>query len=116
MPERTVLININTALPKQMTQLPGIAKDLAYRIASHRKRHGYFTHWEELLQVRGFPDRVLPELKHRARLLPIPGVQPEELGPRRMKQGHLERAAKRPKGYTRAIRATRGSDRLKRAA
>jgi len=116
MPESIVPININTANPKQMTQLPGIAKDLAYRIGNHRKRHGYFAHWEELLEVRDFPEHLLPEIKRRARLLPIPGVRPEELGPRRMKKEHLEKAAKKPKGYTKSIRSTRGSDRLKRSA
>jgi DNA uptake protein ComE-like DNA-binding protein len=35
-------ININAASPKQLTQLPGIAKNLASRIVNHRKRHGYF--------------------------------------------------------------------------
>lgn len=48
------LININTANAKRLTQLPGIAKNVAYRIVNHRKRHGYFTHWEELLEVKRF--------------------------------------------------------------
>ncbi|PYV79730.1 MAG: hypothetical protein DMG93_20305 [Acidobacteria bacterium] len=109
-------INLNTANPKELTQLPGIAKNVAYNIASHRKRHGYFTHWEELLQVKEFPDKALAQIKKRARLLPIEGVRPEEFGPRRIRKQHLDRAAKKPKGYTKAIRSTRSSDRLKRSA
>ena len=54
--------------------------------------------------------------KKRAALLPIPGEREEEFGPRRMKPEHLKRAAKKPKGYTKAIRSTRSSDRLKRSA
>ena len=109
-------ININTAAAKELTQLPGIAKNVAYRIVSHRKRHGYFTHWEELLEVKEFPPQALDKIKQRAKLLPPKGVLPEEFGPRRIKPGHLEREAKKPKGYTKAIRSTRSSDRMKRSA
>ncbi len=108
-------ININTALPKELTQLPGIAKNLAYRIASHRKRHGYFTHWEELLEVRDFPASALDAIKDRSTLLVL-GISKNEFGPRRIKASHLVREAKKPKGYTKAIRATRSSERLKRSA
>jgi competence ComEA-like helix-hairpin-helix protein len=109
------LININTANPKQLTQLPGVAKNLAYRIVSHRKRHGYFTHWEELLEVKEFPEDSLEKLKKRASLLPIEGVLEAEFGPRRMKREHIERTAKRSKGYSKKIRTTRSADRLKRS-
>lgn len=109
-------ININTATAKELTQLPGIAKNLAYRIVAHRKRHGYVTHWEELLEIKEFPEDKLAEIKRRASLLPIPGVLKEEFGPRRLKPEHVERAAKKPKGYTKAIRSTRTPDRLKRSA
>lgn len=107
-------ININTAAPKDLTQLPGIAKNIAYNIVNHRKRHGYFTHWEELLEVKEFPKEALARIKERATLLPIQGVRPEEFGPRRFKTEHLDREAKKPKGYTKAIRSTRDQDRLKR--
>lgn len=109
-------ININTATAKELTQLPGVAKNIAYRIVSHRKRHGYFTHWEELLEVKDFPEAALSKIKQRANLLPPAGVLPEEFGPRRLKKGHIEREAKKPKGYTKAIRSTRSSDRMKRSA
>jgi competence ComEA-like helix-hairpin-helix protein len=110
------LINLNTASAKELTQLPGIAKNLAYRIVSHRKRHGYFTHWEELLEVREFPEDALDGIKKRACLLPIDGVREEEFGPRRLKEKNLEKAAGKPKGYTKATRATRSQDRPKRSA
>jgi hypothetical protein len=109
-------ININTAKAKELTQLPGVAKNLAYRIVNHRNRHGYFTHWEELLGVKEFPEDVLVELKKRANLDPPQGVLKEEFGPRRVKPTHLQKAAKKPKSYTKAIRATRGPDGMKRTA
>jgi competence ComEA-like helix-hairpin-helix protein len=109
----STLININTAAAKQLTQLPGIAKNLAYRIVSYRKRHGYFTHWEEVLAVKEFPASSLDEIKSRATIDPPQGVLKEEFGPRRVKARHLAKAAKKPQGYTKAIRATRSPDRLK---
>lgn len=112
----STLININTATRKELTQLPGIAKNLAYRIVSHRKRHGYFTHWEELLEVKEFPADSLDELKTRATIDPPEGILKEEFGPRRIKASQLQRVAKKPKGYTKAIRSTRSPDRLKPSA
>jgi competence ComEA-like helix-hairpin-helix protein len=112
----TTSININTSTVKELTQLPGVAKNLAYRIVNHRNRHGYFTHWEELLEVKEFPADALDKIKQRANILPPAGIPKEEFGPRRIKTGHLERTAKKPKGYTKAIRATRSQDRLKPSA
>jgi len=109
----STLININTAAAKQLTQLPGIAKNLAYRIVNHRNRHGYFTHWEEMLAVKEFPAGSLDEIKSRATIDPPRGILREEFGPRRVRASHLARAAKKPQGYTKAIRATRSPDRLK---
>src|SRR5207248_3094813 len=113
MPDR---ININNAPTKVLTQLPGIAKNVAYNIANHRKRHGYFTHWEELLEVKEFPRDALPKIKAPSALFPVEGVRAVGLGQRRLKSAHLEKAAKKPKGYTKAIRATRSTDRLKKSA
>ena len=110
------IINLNTASPKELTQLPGVGQNVAYNIVSHRKRHGYFTHWEELLEVKEFPAEALERLKVRATLLPIEGVRPEEFGPRRINPEHLQREAKKPRGYTKAIRSTRNPDRRKRAS
>jgi len=60
------VININTASTKELTQLPGIAKNVAYNIVNHRKRHGYFTDWKELLEVKDFPERALDRRRPRA--------------------------------------------------
>jgi Helix-hairpin-helix motif len=105
-------ININTAGTKLLTQLPGIAKNLAYRIVSHRTRHGYFTHWEELAEVKEFPMHLLDKIKKRASLEMPPDVR-EPVGPRRIKPAHLREIAHKTKGYTRKIRSTSLSERLK---
>jgi hypothetical protein len=110
-------ININTAAPKDLTQLPGIAKNLAYRIVNHRKRHGFFTNWQELLQVKEFPVEALPEIKKRATLEPPPDVHRWDfVGPRRVKPAHLEEVGKKPRAYTKSIRSTRRQDRMKPSA
>lgn len=109
-------INVNTATTKELTQLPGIAKNIAYRIVNHRERHGFFTHWEELLEVKEFPVEALERIKRRATLKCPPGLREDCMGPRRVKPGHLAEVKKKPKGYTKAIRATRSADRLKPSA
>jgi len=93
------LINLNTAEPKQLTQLPGIAKNTAYRIVSHRERHGYFTHWEEMLAIREFPSNSLDQIRNRATIDPPRGILKEEFGPRRVKTRHLAKARKKSEGY-----------------
>jgi len=105
-------ININTAPPKQLTQLPGIAKNLAYRIVAHRDRHGLFTHGHELLEVKDFPAETLDDIKKRAPLT-IPGEVEQGTSPRRLRAEDIERTRKKTRGYTEEIRTTRRADRLK---
>ena len=93
-------ININTAGTKQLTQLPGIAKNVVYRIVNHRSRHGFFTHWTELLEVKEFPADALDRIKQRATLECPPDIREGCMGPRRVKPAHLEEVKKKPKGYT----------------
>lgn len=104
-------IDINTAPAKHLTQLSGIGKNIAYNIVNYRERHGWFTHWEELKEVKQFPADRLPEIAAVATL-----SCPDEncSGPRHLRP-HLVKTGKKPAGYTKAIRSTRSSDRLKRA-
>lgn len=95
-------INLNTARAKDLTQLPGVAKNVAYHIVSRRKRHGYFTHGRNWAEVKESPPQAaqaLDRLKERTALLPIEGVLPEEFGPRRTKPEHLKHEAKKPRVY-----------------
>ncbi|MCI0351905.1 MAG: helix-hairpin-helix domain-containing protein [Acidobacteriales bacterium] len=96
-------IDINSAGVGQLTQLPGIAKNTAYKIVNHRQRHGLFTSWEELTGVKTFPTERLAEIKGRAEL-----KVPEDARPARgVKRAHLERMRKKPGGYTKAMRSGR---------
>lgn len=101
-------IDLNTAGARELTQLPGIAKNLASRIVNHRNRHGYFTAWEELREVKEFPVERLDEIRERAVLGSPDGNYPP---PRRI-QRHLAQESKKSSGYTKAIRSTRRPDRL----
>jgi competence ComEA-like helix-hairpin-helix protein len=102
-------ININTAGVGELTQLPGIAKNTAYNIVNHRERHGLFTHWEELGEVKEFPVHRLEEIKLRADL----AYHDENFGPpRHIRPNHMERTRKKTAGYTKAMRATRRPARM----
>jgi hypothetical protein len=95
-------IDINSAGVGELTQLPGIAKNVAYSIINHRQRHGLLTAWKELTEVKDFPAEKLAAIKTRAELR-----LPKDVMPRRVKPHHLERARKKPAGNTKAMRASR---------
>lgn len=60
-------VDINTAVGKHLTGLPGVTIDIARRIVAYRKRHGGLIHdWGELLNVNGFPADRMEEIKARA--------------------------------------------------
>jgi hypothetical protein len=92
-----------------------VAKNLAYNIVNHRKRHGFFTRWEELLEVKDFPKKALEEIKQRATIGAPRGLPRGEefTGSRRIKPSTIEREKKKPRGYSKAIRTTRESERQK---
>lgn len=104
-------IDLNSAKPSLLTQLPGIAKDLAYRIVNYRNRHGQFTAWEELLEVKGFPSGRLDEIKARA-VLEFIGERERPAPPRHLK-AHLDETKKKPQATSHSTRSTRRSDRMK---
>lgn len=64
------IVDVNTAPPRELAQLPGLGPALAARIVAHRDRHGPFTTPEDLLAVPGIGAvtlaRIRPYLEPRS--------------------------------------------------
>lgn len=98
-------IDLNSASVGELTQLPGVAKNVAYKLINHRERHGLFTAWEELERVKEFPYERLKEIKVRAELRCPPGEECVE--PRKVKR--VPQQTKKPtQGYTKDRRNNHG--------
>jgi Helix-hairpin-helix motif len=108
-------LDLNSAPPHELTQLPGVSKNIAYNIVNHRNRHGHFTAWEELLEVKGFPAEKLEALKKRA-VLGHDGEDPAHIAPPRHLHARIAEDRKKTKGYTHAIRTTRRAGKLGQGA
>ncbi|MFF0577503.1 helix-hairpin-helix domain-containing protein [Streptosporangium saharense] len=61
----TVVLDLNTATPQQLEQLPGVGEVLARRIIEYRDSHGGFLRVEQLRDISGIGDRKYAELKDR---------------------------------------------------
>ena len=83
MPERDK-IDLNSADVALLTQLPGVAKNVAYDLVNYRERHGGFSIWEDLQKVHSLPQgsQFLEEMQKRAYLGPRP--EPKAAKPRRI--------------------------------
>ncbi|GBF35309.1 late competence protein ComEA, DNA receptor [Desulfocucumis palustris] len=57
------LVNINTAGPGELENLPGIGPSLAGRIVDYREKNGYFTDPEDIKKVSGIGDKKYEQLK-----------------------------------------------------
>ena len=56
-------VNINTATPEELENLPQIGPTLAQRIVDYRKEHGAFAAPEDLLGVEGIGEKRLQEIR-----------------------------------------------------
>jgi hypothetical protein len=65
-------LDLNNASRKLLTQLPGVSKDVAYRIVNYRNRHGGFSDWADVATAIGFSRAEMAVLKTRALLGPRP--------------------------------------------
>lgn len=61
----TRLININTAGPAELQELPGIGPALAQRIIDHRNKNGPFVSPEDLMSVSGIGEKRFEQLKDK---------------------------------------------------
>jgi competence protein ComEA len=58
-------VNLNTATPDELDELPGVGPVLAQRIIDHRRRRGNFSSVRQLLEVDGFGPKKFEDLKDR---------------------------------------------------
>jgi DNA uptake protein ComE-like DNA-binding protein len=66
------LLDLNGDSRKLLTQLPGVTKDIAYKIVNYRNRHGGFGSWSDVETAIGFSQARMRSLKNRAFLGPRP--------------------------------------------
>ncbi|MGW0806782.1 helix-hairpin-helix domain-containing protein [Nonomuraea sp. NPDC002799] len=64
----TAILDLNSATPDQLEQLPGIGEVLAARIAEFRTTHGGFTSVDQLREVSGIGARKFDEIKTKVRI------------------------------------------------
>ena len=57
------LVNLNTASPEQLRELPGIGETLSARIVEFREEHGAYSCIEDLSNVPGISERMVEELR-----------------------------------------------------
>ncbi|MFD0891943.1 helix-hairpin-helix domain-containing protein, partial [Streptosporangium algeriense] len=59
------VLDLNSATPQQLEQLPGVGEVLAQRIVEYRDGHGGFRGVEQLREISGIGDRKYADLKDR---------------------------------------------------
>lgn len=64
----SAVLDLNTATPAQLEQLPGVGEVLAARITTYRDAHGGFRSVEQLKEVTGIGPRKYDELKDKVRV------------------------------------------------
>jgi comEA protein len=57
------VVNVNTATPDQLEQLPGVGAVRAQAIVRFRKEHGGIKSLDELMQIRGIGEALFRTLR-----------------------------------------------------
>jgi len=58
-----IMININTASIKELTQLPGVGKVTANRIVAYRDKNGPFKQIEDIQKIKGIGSKTFVKIK-----------------------------------------------------
>jgi len=58
-----MVININTASIKELTQIPGIGKVTAKRIVAYREKNGPFKAKEDLQKIKGIGSKTYTKIQ-----------------------------------------------------
>ena len=69
-------VNVNTAGPAELTQLPGLGPATAQRIIDHRRTHGPFASLDGLLDVPGIGPATLARMRPHLRPIRAPAEAP----------------------------------------
>ena len=79
MPDQKNKIDLNSADVSLLTQLPGVAKNVAYDIVNYREQHGGFSAWDDLQNIRSLPQdkHAMEALQDAAFLGPRPATKPD---------------------------------------
>ncbi|MFI7451275.1 helix-hairpin-helix domain-containing protein [Nonomuraea sp. NPDC049714] len=67
-PPETAILDLNSATPDQLEQLPGVGEVLASRIVDYRTTHGAFTTIDQLRDVSGIGAKKYEEIKPKVRV------------------------------------------------
>lgn len=57
------LININSATPEMLANIPGVGEKIGQAIAQYREAHGAFTQIKDLLKVEGIDASLLETIE-----------------------------------------------------
>jgi len=69
-PDKTALVNINTASAADFEALPGIGPKMAQRIVEYREKNGAFKKLEDLMNVKGIGEKNFLKLKGQLTVAP----------------------------------------------
>jgi len=69
-PDKTALVNINTASAAEFEALPGIGPKMAQRIVEYREKNGAFKKLEDLMNVKGIGEKNFLKLKSQLTVAP----------------------------------------------
>jgi competence protein ComEA len=58
-----MVVNINTASVKELTQIPGIGKVTANLIIAYREKHGPFKQIEDIQKIKGIGSKKFAKIK-----------------------------------------------------
>ena len=56
-------VNINTASPQELDQLPGVGPATAQKIIAYRSRYGRFKRTEDIINIKGIGEKKFLELR-----------------------------------------------------
>jgi competence protein ComEA len=69
-PDKTAMVNINTATAAEFEALPGIGSKMAQRIVEYREKNGGFKKLEDLMNVKGIGEKNFLKLKGQLTVAP----------------------------------------------